>query len=513
MLLSRHGYHKKQFRCQFILHGGPINVASDEIRVRFAPSPTGSLHVGGVRTYLYNYLFAKKNKGAIILRLDDTDTERLDEGSEYDILEGLRWLGLQWDEGIDAGGNCAPYNQLARKEIYSACANRLIAENKAYYCFCSKEEIDMQRKKLMENKMYYKYNKKCSGLDNDTIKHYIDNAKPFAIRLRSSAFENDDFVIIRSNGLATYNFACAVDDALMKISHVIRGLDHLSNTEKQQQIIDALGYQRPLYIHCSLLMDNTEKLSKSTNNFATLTQLRSKGIHPKVLISYLVRLGTGFSDEKTCTSLDKLAEEFSIDQLKTSAIEFDFNKLLWLNREYLASLNKDEFMEQMKMFVDYFNYSNTDYPMESLLEISKQCFDILITGVSTFEDYLINLIESLKYRKNELAAIIYKDMNKAQVNSAKAFLKWFSDYTNNYILSNGSPEDQLESFKSIFINKHFPQEFQCTNPLRLIRIALTGTTSGVSLLNLIQLWQVAEKQKLTNFITLKERINFINNML
>ncbi len=308
------------------------------VRVRFAPSPTGALHIGGVRTALFNWLFARHHKGTFILRIEDTDRSRSTEESIRIILEGMKWLGLDWDEG--------PYRQTDRMEIYREHVDRLLKEGKAYYCYCTPEELEARRKQALAAGRPPKYDRKCLGL-----KDPLAGRKP-AVRFLSSdegqtvvrdlirgavSFDNkqlDDLIILRSDGVPTYNFAVVVDDVTMKISHVIRGDDHLNNTPRQIQLYRALGYEPPEFAHLPMILgpDKT-KLSKR-HGATAVTEYEDMGYLPEALVNYLARLGWSAGDQEIF-SRDELIEKFNLENVGKAAAVFNPEKLLWLNHHYI----------------------------------------------------------------------------------------------------------------------------------------------------------------------------------
>lgn len=308
------------------------------VRVRFAPSPTGALHIGGVRTALFNWLFARRHKGTFILRIEDTDRSRSTEESIRIIIEGLKWLGLDWDEG--------PYRQTERMDIYRGYVERLLKQGMAYRCYCTPEELDARRKEALAAGRPPKYDRKCLSRRN----HALD--RPHAVRFLSSdegqtvvrdlirgpvIFDNkqlDDLIILRSDGLPTYNFAVVVDDVTMKITHVIRGDDHLNNTPRQIQLYRALAYEPPEFAHLPMILgpDKT-KLSKR-HGATAVTEYEDMGYLPEALVNYLARLGWSAGDQEIF-SREELIEKFSLENVGKAAAVFNPEKLLWLNHHYI----------------------------------------------------------------------------------------------------------------------------------------------------------------------------------
>lgn len=329
--------------------------SSDKVRVRFAPSPTGLLHVGNARTALFNWLFARQKKGAHVLRIEDTDVERSEARYETQLLDDLRWLGIDWDEGPDVGGAFAPYRQSDRMEIYRRYAERLLDEGKAYLCFCSAEELDHERRQAALEHRPQVYSGKCRKIDATEARQRRTSGEPCAIRLEipehpihfhdivrgDVTFESEsvsDPIIVRSSGVPVYNYVVVVDDAEMKITHVIRGDDHLSNTPKQVALYEALGFPIPEFAHLSTILGpDRERLSKR-HGATSISQFREMGILPEALVNYLALLGwapTGGTRE-TFTAKE-LIKEFSLERVTPSPAIFDFEKLYWLNRNYIKT--------------------------------------------------------------------------------------------------------------------------------------------------------------------------------
>ncbi len=310
------------------------------VKVRFAPSPTGYLHIGGVRTALFNWLFARSMGGKFVLRIEDTDVSRSTEESIQEIISAMKWLGLDWDEG--------PYRQMERRELYDRAVEKLLAEKKAYRCYCSAEMLDAKRKEALERKAKPKYDGTCRNLAS------APDGTPFVVRFKVPAegkvtvkdllrgnvtFDNeelDDFIVQRTDGTPTYNFVVVVDDAEMEITHVIRGDDHLSNTPRQALMYDALGYPRPQFAHISMIL-GTDKARLSKRHGATSTlAYRDMGYLPDALINYLARLGWSHGDQEIFTR-DEMVQFFNFDSVSVSAAVFNPEKLLWLNHQYIQN--------------------------------------------------------------------------------------------------------------------------------------------------------------------------------
>ena len=328
------------------------------IRVRFAPSPTGYLHIGSARTAFFNWLFAKKEHGQFILRIEDTDIARHMEETIAMITDSLRWLGITWDEGPDIGGGFAPYRQSERISIYLKIAGELLDSKKAYRCFCSPEILEQKRQAAARQDSYFKYDRECLTLSQTQVQQRLDKGIPFAIRLlvphetdiifndtvygdiKVSSSTLEDFIIIRSNGLPIYNFSAAVDDILMQITHVIRGEDHLSNTPKQILIYRALEKELPVFTHLPMILGSDgQKLSKRHGSIS-IESYRDEGFFPEAIQNYLALLGWAYDEKTTIFSLEELIDKFSLEAINKKPAQFDYEKLLWLSGNYIR--NSDE---------------------------------------------------------------------------------------------------------------------------------------------------------------------------
>jgi len=331
--------------------------------VRIAPSPTGFAHLGTASTALYNVLFARQRQGTFVLRIDDTDLERNRPEYEQLIYESLRWLGLDWDEGADRGGPYAPYRQSERLDLYREHAARLIKDGHAYRCYCTPEELEAERTQAQQEKRPYKYSRRCltnppSGRDVFAVRFKVPGGEVrFTDMVRGDMhFDGDligDFIIVKSDSYPTYQFASPVDDAVMQITHVIRGEEHLSNTPYQLMLIDALGYARPeAYAHMPLILaSDGSKLSKRKHPESNLILFRDRGYLPEALINYLALLGWNPGTEQEIFSFDELLEVFAFDRVQHGGARFDWEKLNWLNGEYIRGLSDDELARRLHSFV------------------------------------------------------------------------------------------------------------------------------------------------------------------
>ena len=320
-------------------------------RVRFAPSPTGMLHVGNARTALYNWLFARHNGGDFVLRVEDTDVERSEVRYETQLIEDLRWLGLDWQEGPQIGGPYAPYRQSERLDIYREHTDELLKAGKAYRCFCTAEELERERQLALSQHRTQVYSGKCKLLTPQESRARVDASEPFAVRLAvpdtplrfydivrgDVEFLSDavgDFILVRSSGIPVYNYVVTIDDALMKITHVIRGDDHISNTPRQVAIYQAFGWSLPQFAHLSTILgSDRERLSKR-HGATSVASFREMGILPQALANYLALLGWGAEGgTREEFTREELIAEFKLERVTPSPAVFDWDKLHWLNRQ------------------------------------------------------------------------------------------------------------------------------------------------------------------------------------
>ncbi len=333
------------------------------MRVRFAPSPTGPFHIGGARSALFNWLLARHFGGKMILRIEDTDLARSTRESEENIKNSLRWLGLEWDEGVDVGGPENPYRQSERLEIYKKYTDRLLAEGKAYKCYCTDDELEESRQKQMAEGKTPIYEGKCANLTEEEIeKLEADGRKP-AIRLRCPknktlsfndlvrghvSFESNgigDFIIVKSDGMPVYNYGVVIDDALMKITHVIRAEEHLSNTPRQLVIFEALGFPIPEFGHISLILGSDYKKMSKRHGATSVEAYKDMGYLPDAIINFLALLGWSPEGEEEIFTTEELIERFSMDRVSKNPAVFDINKLNWINFNYLKKLTPEALLE------------------------------------------------------------------------------------------------------------------------------------------------------------------------
>lgn len=338
-----------------------MDSSNKKVRVRFAPSPTGYLHVGGARTALYNWLFARQNKGVFVLRIEDTDQQRHNEEAVAAIIEGMKWLGMDWDEG--------PFYQSQRMELYKKYCDRLIEEGKAYYCYCTADELSAQRKEAEERKEAPKYSGKCRCLTKEQIDQFEKEGRSRVVRLKTPQegativkdlirddirFENellDDFVITKSDGFPTYNFAVVIDDHLMEISHVIRGDDHLSNTPRQVLLYQALGFDVPKFAHIPMILGPDKTRLSKRHGATSVIEYKKMGFLSEAMINYLARLGWGHGDREIF-SRQELIDLFNISRVNKTSAVFDIEKLTWMNASYIRQMTPEILLEKTRNMLE-----------------------------------------------------------------------------------------------------------------------------------------------------------------
>ncbi len=463
----------------------------EEVRVRFAPSPTGSLHIGGARTALFNWLFARKYKGIFVLRLEDTDILRSTEESSQGILEGLQWLGLDWDEGPDKGDVYGPYRQSERLPIYSKYLDQLIANGQAYYCFCSNEELQQEKEAARNQKRDYKYSGCCRELSLQEAEARIKQGLHPVIRIKAPdkgitmvhdlirgdvEFSNallDDFIIAKSDGWPTYNFAVVVDDASMKITHVIRAEEHLSNTPKQLLIYEALGLEPPKFAHASMILaPDRSKLSKR-HGATSVQEFRDEGYLPEALLNYLALLGWSSGEDRDLWTLDELIPEFSLDGISRSPAVYDIEKLTWMNGHYISNSNAERFLN-LSSNQSHMQKYLSDYPREYLLQVL---------------DLVGNRIKTL----NEIPGAIQYFCEDVDSYDAKGVTKHFKK-TNAVIILNSvidivekAPQFEASIIEDLLRRQAEIMQLKAAELIHPTRLALSGRTNTPGLFEVMEI--------------------------
>ena len=361
-----------------------------EVRVRFAPSPTGELHIGGARTALFNWLFARHYRGKFILRIEDTDVARSSENFYRVVLDNLKWLGLDWDEGPEKGGRYSPYLQSQRLHIYEKYAHKLLEEGKAYLCYCTPQELEDYKRRL-EKEEPLRYSGKCRNLSSEERKSLEAEGRKPALRFRVPpgtvwvddllrgrvSFENrliGDFIILKSDGTPTYNFACVIDDSLMKITHIIRGDEHLPNTPRQVLLYGALDFPLPRFVHIPLILGrDSSKLSKR-HGATSVSYYREQGYLPWTMVNYLALLGWSTSDSQQFFDRDELIQKFTLERVGKSAAILDPTKLEWMNGEYIRRMDPDELVNLLIPYLRQAHYVDEEIGAamrEKILKVAR----------------------------------------------------------------------------------------------------------------------------------------------
>jgi len=445
-----------------------------EVKTRFAPSPTGFLHIGGARTALFNWLFARHHGGKFVLRIEDTDLERSTQESVDAILNGMQWLGLDWDEG--------PYYQSERGDIYREQINRLIEEGKAYRCYCSQEELSIKREKAMKAGKKPKYDGTCRNLkesfsDRDyTIRFKApqEGATVVDDMIKGNvSFENtelDDLIIARSDGSPTYNFVVVVDDATMGITHIIRGDDHLNNTPRQILLYNALGFKPPIFGHVPLILGEDKKRLSKRHGATSVTAYKEMGFLSHALVNYLARLGWSHGDQEIF-SMDELIEYFDADQIGKSAGIFNEEKLLWLNSHYIRESSVDELAGMTRPSLEISGIDMTHGP--ELIKVIA----LLQDRAKTITELtgMIRIYYAEKVEMDEKAATKFLTLESTplleeiahEIESMKVFTI-----------------DAIESLFKRFIEEKGLKMKHVGPP---VRVALTGVTSSPGIFEIIEL--------------------------
>lgn len=470
----------------------------EEVRVRIAPSPSGNLHVGTARTALFNYLFAKKNNGKFILRIEDTDADRTSQEYIDNIFDSLKALGLNWDEGPDVGGDYGPYTQSERFDIYPKYIQILLDKGYAYECFCTPEELEAEKEEATKNKKPYVYSKKCENLTEEQKAELRAQGRKPAIRFNisktqkafhdSSILEFDDlvkgklhmdtnllgdFVIQKSNGAPTYNFAVVIDDMLMKISHVIRGEDHISNTYKQILIYEALGAEVPRFGHLGMILaPDRSKLSKR-HGATAVSDFVKQGYLTEALINFVALLGWAPSDGEEIKPVEKIAEDFRINEISSSNSIFEYDKLKWMNSHYIKQLPIEELKEKLKPYLtDYDLTELTDEQFTKMIEITREPLTLL-SDITDAVSYFFG--DKVKYAEN-----VEEDVVNTE--TSQSVLKDFVEEAQNWEWNEETLHDKLEQFRG----KWKEQGIKPKMTMWAIRAAVSGRTRGADMVGMLE---------------------------
>ena len=465
-----------------------------DIRVRFAPSPTGYLHIGGARTALFNWLFARRHKGVFVLRIEDTDELRSTDESVSAILDSMGWLGLDWDEGPlgaqGARGEYGPYFQMQRLSHYQAAVRKLLEEGKAYRCYCSKEELDAMRQKAQLEKKPIRYDGRCRGLSAGQRASFEAQGKRASVRLRMPdsgetavddlirgrvAFDNallQDFVIQKTSGVPTYNFACVVDDSLMRISHVIRGDEHLSNTPLQVRLYEALGLEAPLFAHLSMVLgpDGT-KLSKR-HGATSVLEYRAQGFLPQTMRNYLALLGWSTPDSQQIFEPQELMGKFDLSGCQKNPATFDPVKLQWMNGMLIRKLSKEKLLDAAEPCLKAAGLWD-GIPRERLLAavgLEQEKYSLLTDVPGRVDLFFKDVV----YDPKAVEKVLKKQGADALLEGLERVLAGIEDFT----------EKPIEAAVRAFCAERGVKAGAVFHPLR---VAVSGRTEGATLFLMLEL--------------------------
>ncbi len=460
------------------------------VRVRFAPAPTGLLHIGNARTALFNYLFARKEKGTFILRIEDTDVERSTDASIEAILQDLQWLGIFWEEGPDIGGPHGPYRQSQRLSLYHGYAEQLFTQGIAYKCFCTPERLESLRKEQLAKGRMPRYDGKCRNLTrSESLKIESEGIRPvlrFHVDRGMVAFEDlvhgrmsfdsngiGDFIIVRSDGVASYNFACVVDDHLMNISHVIRGDDHLSNTPRQILIHRALGWQPPLFAHHPLILGPDRSPLSKRHGATAVSQYREEGFLPEALLNYLLLLGWNAPSREEILPIERILELFSLSSLSRNASTHSRKKLEWINSQYIRKTEIDQFT---RLLLPYFEKAEIQTKaldpqyLTQICSILKENLSLL----SQVDEYLgIFFDEKFAFEKEAKDILVHLENREILQKVLSAIGDWFE--------SNG------DSISSLLRQLEEKTGRKGKSLYALLRAGMTGKMKGPELVKIIPL--------------------------
>jgi nondiscriminating glutamyl-tRNA synthetase len=474
------------------------------MRVRFAPSPTGYLHIGNARTAILNHLIAKKYNATLVLRIEDTDTERSSKESEDSIMQDLNWLGIEWHEGPDVGGDYGPYRQSERFAIYQKYTDQLLREGKAYHCYCTQEELDSQREAAQKAGSAFVYPGTCRDLTAAQKEQFEKEGRKSTIRIRIPEGEQitfddhikgtvsfnsqnigGDFIIVRSDGSPIYNYIVVIDDALMQISHVIRGEDHLSNTPKQIMVAKALGLSLPEYAHMPLVMGSDRKKLSKRHGITSVNLYREEGYLPESLVNYIALLGWGTESGEEILPLEAIITQIDIHHLAKSSAIFDFQKVKWMNGNYIRNYDLDQITKLFLPFITNAGYDVTTIDSDWL----RHVIDFIRTQCELLSDIgkvITIFLEETIEPDAEVDELLKSDAGKHVINAAHELVQ---------------NEHTAATFADTFINSVKEKTgLKGKNLFMPCRAVLTSSMHGPDLV---------ESIKLIGFKTCKKRIEYM----
>lgn len=471
-----------------------------EVRVRFAPSPTGYLHIGNAKTALLNWFFAKREGGTFILRIEDTDVERHVSGAVDVIFESLRWLGLNWDEGPEVGGDQGPYFQSQRQELYREKAQSLLRQGKAYKCFCTPEELEAEREKARKEKRPPRYSGKCRELtlaqleerENDpcVIRFSVPEGKTVFTDLvyGETSFDNKeigDFVIQKANGMPTFHLAVVADDISMRVSHVIRGEGHLSNTPRHVLLFQALGEPLPQFVHQPMILGHDGKPLSKRHGATNVLQFRDEGFLPEAIVNYLALLGWSPGDDREVLSVEELVELFTLEGLKKSAGVFNYKKLQWINGQHIRRLDKTDFANRVRSVLQQEGFLPSELSGQQenwthrLAEVCQEKIPVL-TDIVLYSDFFFRPVTH------------YDEKGEKK--------HWGKDGVADILLQVSDALDQLSDFREPEIERACAKiveedGMKLGDLIHPARLALTGKTVGPGFYAVVELLGKEESVK------------------
>lgn len=467
-----------------------------KLKVRFAPSPTGPFHIGGARSALFNWLLARHADGTFLVRIEDTDLKRSTKESEENIKDSLKWLGMNWDEGIDVGGPHGPYRQTERLDLYKKEVQRLLDEGKAYYCYCSAEELEKSREAQRNAGKTPIYDEHCRHLTEEEKARYEAEGRKPVVRLKVRkdgvfAFDDmvrghvefqaagvGDFIIMKSDGIPVYNFAVVIDDAFMEVTHVIRAEEHLSNTPRQLAIYEALGYKPPKFGHISLILGEDHKKMSKRHGATSVTEYRNMGYLPEAVVNYLALLGWTPKGEQEIFTEEELIKQFSMKRVSSNDAVFDINKLNWINFQYMKKLDADQLYDLIVPFLVKAGYVDA--------AVSEEKKDWLKKVIWFMKDHIYfagQAADELRF--------FFEDMPELTDEDVLAIMK--AETSGKLLKAFIEDLKALESFDQAEIKKCFnacmkAQGIKGKAAYEPTRIALTGATQGPGMFEMMELF-------------------------
>ena len=475
-----------------------------QIKVRFAPSPTGPLHIGGARSALFNYLFARKQRGKMLLRIEDTDLERSSPEFEREIIDSLSWLGINWDEGIDVGGDNGPYRQTERLDTYQRYVDQLLRSGHAYHCFCTEEELARERQALLEKGEIVAYSGKCRHLDPEerqrklrqglvpTVRFKVVSGQELVVNdlvrgtVTFNSSEIGDFIIVKSDGIPTYNFAVVVDDHEMGVTHVIRAEEHLSNTPRQLLIYQTLGFEIPEFAHISLILGKDRQKMSKRHGATSIMQYRESGYLPEAVFNFLALLGWSPEGEQEILGRDEIVKQFSLSRVAKNPAVFDLDKLNWLNAQHIK---RKAIMELGEMFKPYLKSSPFWHSVE---QMDQATYEVLIEAV---RDRIVRLVDVVKEVEPFFIRPQYEadTLDRLEQPEVRGMLQGLLEHL----------PDELDLEEARSFMKGLPKALQlpAKQVYMPIRLALTGSPQGPELPYLLVVMGVPEvRRRITGLI-------------